>query len=141
MYVIHVLSEHISGARHPIFVTNEKGKLMLPVKTAVQLQDNTAPSVKAVKAIGSKQIELTLDENVKVEADAHKNFEVTVNGQKYEVVGAKAGTSANKAVLETSANFTLKDAKVVVKVKGADQGKVHVKDAAGNGMALGTYNN
>ena len=132
-------------------ITNKSGKVMLPVKDAVQLVDNTKPTVSSVKVIGSKQVELTLDELVKgtgagtpaaiVAANAKNNFTVTVNGQVLAVTDVKFGTTRNKLVLEVSQDFTVAGAKVSVKVAKDVNGKIFIKDEAGNDLTEGTKSN
>ena len=91
-------------------ITNEQGKRMLPVRTSVQLVDNTKPTMTNVRAIGDKQVEVSFDEPIQLigsEQQAAGNFTVKVDGQSISVVRVTEIADETRLVLHLADVFNV----------------------------------
>ncbi|RZT21534.1 S-layer homology domain-containing protein [Fictibacillus sp. BK138] len=130
-------------------ITNKSGKSMLPVTANVSLHDNTLPTATSAKLKGTKQLEVTFNEDVIADVvKAKNNFEVSVNGIKYQVVDVDYPDYpkyTNKLLLTLAQDITLNGdlstAKLSVKVKKDVDGNMWVWDYDGtlNGDGTGFY--
>ncbi len=83
---------------------------MLPVRTSVQLVDNTKPTMTNVRAIGDKQVEVSFDEPIQLigsEQQAAGNFTVKVDGQSISVVRVTEIADETRLVLHLADVFNV----------------------------------
>jgi trimeric autotransporter adhesin len=113
-------------------ITNIKGRYMLPITKNIALMDNTKPTLKNVRVIGSKQIEVTFDEAIQVTDRllARGNFKVLINGQHLEVADVSKFMDQRKLMLTLTQDFNMEDVNVVVETRKDQNGKIHISDVA-----------
>lgn len=122
-------------------VSTNSGAKMLPVSVTVSgMQDNTRPVLESAVITGDAKLELRFSESVTIQ-DANLaagNFEVLVNGERYNVKDAIVHTTNTRLVI-----LTLNDTidyvgkTIIVRTKADDNTDYFVRDLSNNELKAG----
>lgn len=127
-------------------ITNNHGKLMLPVKTEVRLVDNTPPKPVQLKIIGSKQLELTFDEQVLVDGNEIDDINVAIGNliaqignhiYVIESITRPADGNLKKLIITVTQDFETVG-KATVTILNNVSGEMLITDLEGNAVVPNT---